>query len=252
MNDSAAPSFAEIKRRFWEDPRSLVGCIPGIFLISKPRGITSHDAVEIARRRLGIRRIGHGGTLDPFAEGLLILLVGSATRLFPELQGFDKEYRAIARLGVCTDTYDISGRLLATAPPEEVAAITRSKAEEVLSHFRGEISQTPPPYSALKKKGIPYYRLARRGEAIKPAPRRATAYEIELLRFNNSEIEFRLRVASGFYVRSLAHEFGQRLGVGAALTSLIRVRIGPFSLTEALRADELIRPAPGHRLCPQP
>ncbi|MCX7936051.1 MAG: tRNA pseudouridine(55) synthase TruB, partial [Planctomycetota bacterium] len=229
----------EIHRLFQQTPRALLGRIPGIFLVNKPAGITSHDAVALARQRLGIRRIGHGGTLDPFAEGLLILLVGNATRLFADLQGFAKEYRAVVRLGVCTDTYDLSGRIVGAAPAEAIAAVTPAAVTDALARFQGEILQTPPPYSALKKGGVPYYRLARKGEAVKPEPRRTIAYKIELLRLASADLELRLEVASGFYVRSLAHDLGQALGVGAALAALTRTRIGPFALTEAVRPEQI-------------
>jgi tRNA pseudouridine55 synthase len=211
--------------------------IDGVLLVDKPAGCTSHDVVEAVRRRLPGVRVGHAGTLDPFATGLLPLSLGRATRLTSWLIACDKVYQGWVRLGVATDTYDRTGRPLR----EPVAAcVERARLEEVLRSLSGERLQTPPPYSAKKVGGVPLYRRARRGESVQAEPVRVRIDPIELLQTRADALEFRVTCSSGTYIRALAHEIGERLGTGAHLDSLTRLRCGEFHLRDALPLEALL------------
>lgn len=236
-------AFPELAARFDADPLSLEGKVPGVFRVNKPGGPSSHDVVALARKRLGLRRVGHGGTLDPLAEGLLLILAGNATRLFDRLQAFPKTYVARLVFGVRTDTCDAAGRVLAELPPER-SRVERGRIEEALSAFAGEILQTPPMYSALKRGGRPLYELARAGVEVEREPRPVTAYALALSAFGDDDTgrtraELSLRVSSGFYVRSLIDDLGQALGPGAHMTALTRTAIGPFLLEGATAPENL-------------
>ncbi|HXF64131.1 MAG TPA: tRNA pseudouridine(55) synthase TruB [Caldilineaceae bacterium] len=196
-----------------------------------PRLLTSHDVVQQVRRWSGQRRIGHTGTLDPMASGVLVLCLGQATRLVEYYQGHDKTYLAEVRLGAATDTYDATGRVTETAPipPLETATI-----ERVLSRFQGDLLQTPPAYSALKQGGEALYRKARRGEAVATAPRRVIIYHLELLAWRPPDrLSVRVRCSAGTYLRSLAHDLGIALGTVAHLVALRREVAGAFTLDHA-------------------
>lgn len=199
----------------------------GLVRIDKPAGCTSHDVVARMRRILGEARIGHAGTLDPDARGVLLILVGSATRLFPYLSKQDKIYRAVIRLGFSTDTYDASGR-----PTSAPAAGLPAEAElaAAMAAFRGEIDQVPPPFSAKKVDGRPVHRLARAGREVALAPVKVRIDAFDLLRYAPPDAECEVRCASGTYVRSLAHDLGRALGCGAHLLSLVRTAAGPHTL----------------------
>jgi tRNA pseudouridine55 synthase len=216
----------------------------GILNINKPRGWTSHDVVAHVRRLLGVRprhgpgttRVGHAGTLDPLATGVLLVCVGQATRVAEYLMTGEKSYRAAVRLGVVTDTYDTDGRVTATAP---VPALEREGLQRALAVFSGEILQTPPPYSAIKQDGAPAYRKARRGEPLDLAARRVTIHRVELLDWQSPHLSIEVDCGPGTYIRSLTHDLGQALGCGAVLTDLIRLRSGAFTLQDALTLDAL-------------
>lgn len=221
----------------------------GILNLNKPPGPTSHDVVDRVRRILRERRVGHAGTLDPMASGVLVVGVGKATRVLEYLQDLPKVYRAALRLGVETDTQDLTGAVVREA---DAAGVTEADVGAALESFRGEILQVPPMYSAVKRGGFKLYDLARRGETVDREPRRVTLYRLELLRFlpgRHPEVELRVECSAGTYIRTLGHDLGRALGVGAALSVLVREAVGPFRLEdsiplEALRPDTpLIPPA---------
>ncbi len=210
--------------------------ISGVLLVDKPEGPTSHDVVALARRVLGIRRIGHAGTLDPIATGLLVLMIGKATRLASFLSGVDKTYRGTLRLGVETDTYDRAGKVV--SPPRDVA-FDHGSIIEALERFRGTVSQVPPVFSAKKVHGTPMYRLARRRRPVSPEPTLVTFHRIDLLGITGPVIEFEAEVSAGTYLRSFAHDLGASLGCGAHLDMLRRISSGAFRVEESLTLDEL-------------
>jgi len=203
--------------------------------VAKPAGPTSHDVVDAARRALGTRRIGHLGTLDPFAAGLLVLVVGRATRLAPFAARWMKSYAGVIRLGTTTATDDVSGEVVATA--EAWRTLDRERVAAVLAELRGARLQRPPAYSAVKVAGERAYRRARRGEAVDLAPRPVEVRELELTRFEPPDAGFRATVSAGTYLRSLAREAGAALGCGAHLAALVRTRVGPFRLEDAVGPD---------------
>lgn len=208
----------------------------GLLLIDKEAGITSHDAVARVRRVSKIRKIGHTGTLDPLATGLLVLCIGNATRLQSYLTGMDKTYEGEIRFGWATDTYDAEGVPQSDATDSDIESVD---LEPLLSPFRGEIEQIPPSFSAKKIDGQRAYKLARRGETPKLEPKRVRIDELEILEKSGSRASFRLRCSAGTYVRSIAHELGQAVGVGAHLSRLRRTEIGDFSVADAMRSDKL-------------
>jgi tRNA pseudouridine55 synthase len=212
----------------------------GVLPVDKPEGPTSHDVVAVARRALGERRVGHTGTLDPFASGLLLLCVGRATRLAQFLTDLDKTYEATARLGVTTDTEDREGTELSTS--ERWNEITLQALEAALGDLRGSILQTPPQFSAKKVGGEVAHRLARRGENVTLEPRSVTVHELDVVGFDPPDVRFRVRCSRGTYVRSLARDLGEALGVGAHLTRLRRTHVGPFSVGSAVTLEGLQDP----------
>jgi len=205
--------------------------------VDKPEGPTSHDVVRAARKAVGSRRVGHTGTLDPFASGLLLLCVERATRLAEYLSARDKTYEAVARLGVITDTLDREGSVVEERNGWET--LDRGGIEAVLERFRGEIDQVPPDYSAKKVGGEAAYRRARRGESVDLAPARVRIESLELTYLDLPRVGLRVTCSSGTYVRSLAHDIGQALGVGAHLVSLRRTAIGDLAVERALAYESL-------------
>ena len=207
----------------------------GILLVDKPGGLTSHDVVGRVRRALGTRKVGHAGTLDPMATGLLLLGVDSATRLLTYLVGLDKEYSATLRLGVATDTDDAEGTVTATA---DASGITREAIDAAIGALRGELSQIPSTYSAVKVDGRRSYDRARAGEEVVLAPRRVTISRFDVLaeRRDGQTVDLDVVVAcsSGTYIRALARDLGAALGVGGHLTALRRTSIGPFRVEDAV------------------
>ena len=201
--------------------------------MAKPAGPTSHDVVDMVRRALGEQRVGHLGTLDPFAAGLLVVVVGRATRLASFAAGWTKAYEGVIRLGVTTDTDDATGAVLQTQP----VLVTAPQLAEALAGFRGGYEQRPPAYSAVKIAGERAYRRARRGEVVEPAARRVDIAELELVEYAAPDVRFRARVGGGTYLRSLARDIGAALGCGGHLIALRRTAVGP------LRLDEAVAPA---------
>lgn len=210
--------------------------IEGALSVNKPPGPTSHDVVGEARRALGIKRVGHAGTLDPFADGLLVLLVRRATRLAEYLSGYDKAYRARVRLGVTTDTDDRTGAVV-----EEKAApeFSVEEIESVFARIEGKIRQKVPAYSAVKVDGERLYRRARRGADVDAPTREVEIYSISPVEYDPPEITFEVECSSGTYVRALARDIGDALGCGAHATALTRTRVGPYVLADAISVNEL-------------
>ena len=212
-----------------------------ILLVNKPPGPTSHDIVDDVRKITGESRVGHTGTLDPFAEGLLIVLVGrEATKRQAEFLKLDKEYIATLRFGAETDTDDITGSSLSFAR-DRGQKITINDTKRVIQKFIGEISQIPPDYSAIKIKGKKAYELARKGEKPKLEPRKINIYNIKILNYEWPLLELTVQCSSGTYIRALARDIGRDLGCGAYLEKLIRTKIGKYSLKDAVTIDALRR-----------
>lgn len=209
----------------------------GVLPVDKPAGPSSHDIVGAARRALGMRRIGHTGTLDPFATGLLLLCLGTATRLAEYLTGMDKEYEATARLGVSTDTLDHTGAV--TASVEDWPELAEPRVRAAFEDQVGRRLQTPPIYSAKKIDGRRAYDLARAGEAVVPAAVEVVIHSLDVLSVDGRDVTFRMRCSSGTYVRAVARDAGEALGVGAHLTALRRTAVGAFGVGEALTPQAL-------------
>jgi tRNA pseudouridine55 synthase len=207
-------------------------------VVDKAAGLTSFDVVARARRALGERRIGHAGTLDPAAVGVLPLLVGEATKLMSYLVEQDKEYVAVVRLGVVTDTQDLSGRILAT---RAVPKLDRARIERVLRKFIGRIRQAPPMYSAVHHEGRRLYELARQGIEVARQAREVVVHAIELIEVTDDHITVRVVCGKGTYLRAIAADIGEDLGCGGALEQLTRTRVGSFARSEALASDALAR-----------
>ena len=202
----------------------------GIVVINKPADWTSHDVVAKLRGILHERRIGHGGTLDPMATGVLPVFVGRATRAVEFMENADKEYIAGLKLGITTDTQDITGTVLT----ETEANIAKDELEAVLRDFTGEQSQVPPMYSAIKQNGKKLYELARKGVEVERKPRSITVHEVELVDWDGSEGRIRIVCSKGTYVRTLCHDIGARFGCGGIMTSLVRTRVGVYRLEDAV------------------
>lgn len=211
----------------------------GVLVVNKPAGFTSHDVVARVRRRFGVRRVGHAGTLDPMAEGVLLLLTGRATRLSEFASGHRKKYRAGLLLGITTDTLDSSGRVTGE---NSAAAVTEAQLREMLEQFRGNIAQTPPMYSAVKVGGKRLYKMAREGRTVERQPREVTVTGLEMGSWQGGErarATLEMDVSSGFYVRTLCSDIGERLGVGGCMEWLVRTASGPFTLDQSATLDEI-------------
>lgn len=211
----------------------------GLLVVDKPAGVTSHDVVDSIRRRLEVRRVGHAGTLDPGATGVLVLGVGRATRLLQFLEGEDKEYVTEVVLGMETATQDAEGEVVSEA---DASGIDREAVGSALGAFRGEIEQVPPMVSAIKVGGEALYRKARRGEEVPREPRRVVIHELVLDAFApgpRARATLRVRCSKGTYVRTLAHDLGRALGVGGHVASLRRLAVGPFTEADAVPLDAL-------------
>jgi tRNA pseudouridine55 synthase len=208
---------------------------PALLVVDKPMGPTSHDVVNIVRRGTHIRKAGHTGTLDPSASGVLVVLLGGATRLAEYLLESDKEYDAVIRFGRATSTHDAAGTVTASGPVD----FSRLALERALASFEGESMQTPPAYSAVKIEGRKAYELARKGEAVDLEPRLIRIYHIALLDWEPPQAHIRVRCSRGTYLRSLARDLGERLQSPAHLETLRRLRLGPFSIEQAVSLEEL-------------
>ncbi len=209
----------------------------GIVLIDKPEGLTSHDVVARARKLFGTKKVGHAGTLDPFATGLLVLCLGKATRIVQYITGCDKEYVATMRLGETTDTQDVTGQLITRRPVPE---FSRRQLAEVFTGFVGSIDQIPPMFSAKKINGTRLYTLARQGKIVERAACAVTIHALDIRDVALPKIGFRVTCSSGTYIRTLAHDIGERLGCGAHVTALRRMHIGEFSLNNAVSLERMV------------
>ena len=234
-----SPPFTETLAAFNRDPLSLLWRIPGAWPVDKLSGPSSNLVVVRARKALNLKKIGHAGTLDPLASGLLLLLTGNATRLFDHMQEFTKSYTAGFRLGFRTDSQDTTGQPLIDFAPTVPLPVPEEAVEAALARFRGDILQTPPMHSAIKKDGQPLYKLARQGVEIDRPARPVTVHDLRLKSFDGREGVLEMTVSKGFYVRTLVDDLGLALGTGAVMTSLERTAIGPYRLEDAVALEEL-------------
>ena len=208
----------------------------GVLLIDKASGMTSHDAVAIVRNRLATQKVGHCGTLDPFATGLLLIVVGRGTKIQDLLMSEDKEYVGTMKLGEVTNTQDRDGEIIET---HEVGTLDKSVIEGAFAKFHGDFYQIPPMVSAIKKEGVPLYKLAREGKVVEREPRCVHVYAHEIRKVRLPEIDFRVICSKGFYVRTYAHDIGQELGCGAHLSALRRTKSGRFTVDGAVTIEGL-------------
>ena len=208
----------------------------GLLLVNKPSGITSFNVVSIIRKKLNVKKVGHCGTLDPLAEGLMIVLVGKATKQQDKFMKQDKVYYAKIKLGIKTDTGDLAGTIVSQS---DFSGITAEQIKTVCNSFIGEIEQEPPMYSALKVNGKKLYELARKGITIERKKRKITIYNIDILSFNGNEIEARIKCSSGTYIRVLAQDIGTKLNTDATLSYLRREQIGSYKLNNAVLLENI-------------
>lgn len=212
------------------------GPMDGALLVDKPAGPTSHDVVDLIRRQFRIKKVGHAGTLDPNATGLLVLLLGRGTKLSERLMGSDKVYEGTIRLGVETDSYDADGEVVAT---RAVPTVSLGDLNVAASNFVGDLMQTPPMVSAIKKDGVPLYKLARKGVQIEREPRLIHIYQFKFDHYEEPDGDFRVKCTKGTYVRSLAHDLGEMLGCGAHLKHLRRTESGALNVEDAVPFEDL-------------
>ncbi len=209
----------------------------GFLNIDKPLGLTSHDVVARVRRNLNVKKVGHAGTLDPLATGVLVVCVGAATRLSEYVMNTTKRYEALVHLGVETETYDAEGAIVAE---QAVNHVTQTDVEQALTTFLGPIDQLPPIYSAIKQGGRKLYEIARAGETAELQPRHVTIYALDILDWQPPFVRIAVTCSAGTYIRSLAHDLGAALGVGGSLDGLTRTASGRFALSDAIALDTLI------------
>lgn len=210
----------------------------GVLLVDKDPGFTSHNAVALCRRILGTKKVGHCGTLDPMATGMLIVVIGKATKMQDMLMCEDKVYTATMKLGIETNSQDADGEVVAE---KSTAGITQELIEAAFQHFHGAFDQVPPMYSAVKINGVPCYKLARKGQEVERKARHVQVldYQITRVDLDKAEVDFTVHCSKGFYVRTYAHDIGQHLGCGAHLTALRRIRSGAFDITQAVDVPTL-------------
>ncbi len=210
----------------------------GVLLVDKDPGFTSHNAVALCRRILGTKKVGHCGTLDPMATGMLIVVIGKATKMQDLLMCEDKVYTATMKLGIETNSQDADGEVVAE---KSTADITQADIEAAFAHYHGEFDQVPPMYSAIKINGVPCYKLARKGQEVERKARhvRVIEYNITRVDLEAAEVDFTVHCSKGFYVRTYAHDIGQYLGCGAHLTALRRIRSGAFDISQAIDVPTL-------------
>ncbi len=212
--------------------------INGVINVYKPKGPTSFQIVHKLRKLLKVKKIGHTGTLDPQAEGVLVICIGEATKIAHLLTNTKKVYEAEIIFGIETDTWDMEGSILREAPCRGI----EKRIKEILPLFQGEVEQIPPMYSAISYKGERLYKLARRGEVVERKPRKVNIYKLEFLRYlegEHSKLKLLIECSSGTYIRTLAYDLGQKIGCPSSLTNLIRKRVGNFSLENSLSIDEI-------------
>jgi len=222
-------------------PLPTLGPLDGAVLVDKPAGPTSHDVVDALRRHFNVRKVGHCGTLDPNADGLLIIVLGRATKLSEKLMSADKVYAGAVRFGQSTNTYDADGTLTAELP---VPPLTIEQLNAAARGFVGDLLQTPPMVSAAKVGGVPLYKLARKGVEVERKPRLVHIYDFRFVSYQEPVATFRITCTKGTYVRSVAHDLGQQLGCGAHLASLRRLQIGHFSVDGALPLSRMLELTP--------
>ena len=208
----------------------------GILIVDKPMDVTSHDVVDVVRRKFNMRQVGHAGTLDPLATGVLIILLGRATKLFNKFSSCDKAYTATMTLGLVTDTADIRGKILQQKTCGDIRA---DQVKEVFGKFLGGIDQVPPMVSALKHKGKRLYQLAREGIEVKREARRVTIYSLQLLKFQPPDVQFSVECSKGTYVRKIAEDVGNVLGCGACISQIHRTKVGSFGIDQAVKLENL-------------
>ncbi len=218
--------------------KSYNECRDGVLLVDKPTGCTSHDIVNGIRRKFQLKKVGHGGTLDPNATGLLVMLLGKGTKLSGQVMGGDKTYTGIIRLGVVTASQDCDGEVLEEHPWEHV---TREQVEAAMKALTGDIFQTPPMVSAIKVNGVPLYKLARQGEEVERQQRFVHIYRFVITAWNPPLVAFEVISTKGTYVRTLAHDIGQAIGCGASLDALRRTHSGSFDVQDAVACDDLMQ-----------
>lgn len=209
----------------------------GILVIDKPSGMTSHDVVNFMRRKFGLKKVGHCGTLDPMASGVLVMLIGKATKLSSRFINENKEYEATLTLGVVTDTGDCTGEVIRRSTSGNT--YSREEIEKIFREFEGEIEQIPPMVSALRYKGERLYKLARRGISVERKARKIRIIKLQIIQIRLPEVSFRVNCSKGTYIRSLGEDIGQRLGCGGTLSSLRRLYSGSFSVKEAVSLEKL-------------
>ena len=212
--------------------------LDGALLIDKPPGMTSHDVVDRIRRHYGIKKVGHCGTLDPAATGLLILVLGKATKLSEKLMGDDKVYEGTMKFGEATDSYDADGEIVSSLP---VPPLTLDELNRLADTFVGDLLQEPPMVSAVKQNGVPLYKLARKGIEVERKPRLIHIYTYRFLSYAEPVAHFKVACTKGTYIRSLAHDLGGKIGCGAHLTSLRRTTSGKFDIADALPLDQILK-----------
>lgn len=210
----------------------------GIMLVDKPAGMTSHDVVNYIRRKLGTRRVGHTGILDPNATGLLVMLLGRGTLLSSWLTGMSKRYAARFEFGISTDTYDADGQVVGTSDPGNMPL---TKFELLLENYKGEIEQSIPPYSATKRDGKTFHKLARKGKTFNPGLKVVEISKLEIIDYAWPQVALDIVCSSGTYIRSLAHQIGNSIGCGGYLKALRRLEVGPFRLSEASTLEEIMK-----------
>lgn len=210
----------------------------GLLLVDKPSGMTSHDVVDAIRRHFGFKKVGHGGTLDPMATGLLVILLGRGTKLSDRIIASDKTYEGAMKLGMTTDTEDVDGKVLSES---DCGGVTKARVEEELGRREGDLMQVPPMVSAIKRQGVPLYKLARKGLTVEREPRLIHVYEFRLKAFEPPRAHFLLRCTKGTYVRTLCADIGKALGCGAFLESLRRTQSGGLTLDAATPLDDILR-----------
>src|SRR5213082_3132155 len=215
---------------------SLSATPDGVLLVDKAAGMTSHDVVALVRRRLQIKKVGHCGTLDPIATGLLLLTLGRGTKIQDLLMAEDKEYSGTMTLGVSTATHDRQGDVIET---REVSGLSDNAIRAAFEKFRGDFYQMPPMVSAIKHGGVPLYKLARQGKTVEREPRLVHVYRYSIDRIALPEIDFTVVCSKGFYVRTYAHDIGETLGCGAHLKSLRRTKSGRFDVANAITVDQI-------------
>lgn len=210
--------------------------LDGVLLVDKAPGMTSHDVVAMVRRKLNTKKVGHCGTLDPLATGLLIIVLGRGTKIQDLLMSEDKEYVGTMQLGITTDSQDADGEVVETKPVPEFA---REQIDAAFAKFHGDFYQMPPMVSAIKKEGVPLYKLARQGKVVEREPRFVHVFAHQIIQMRPPEIDFRVVCSKGFYVRTYAFDIGNELGCGAHLKALRRTKSGRFDLQRSVTVDDL-------------